>query len=688
LTLRLTAAWRGAAYALIAGVFIVGELWIGTRTFSAALCLFALLVALIQTLAGSLALRAGGLTDIRAGLPAAFCVGFVCLSLPMFALCSLFAMSAFTAFMACAAVVVVMGICFRTSGPLAEPAANADVAVGLLIAVAIAVLTRAPVASALSLELTGALPIWSDYFLHGVTISSFGGPFASGTDMELPGVSRVFYHYAPFMLSAAIQPVSGQSGLALSTSVLLPLGVLIAAMGCYTFAVQIGGRAAGLLAVTAVVAVPVFRAPLQSGWLDFYWMILTAPGAGYAIGVSMVVCAVAVLYVERGGARAFWVMALLLLSIILVRVHFFMLLAPAIAMLTGLRHRWVYGRTMLLGLCAVAISVLICVLAFPALRGWYMAHSDPIKYLDFALQYTRWYGRAFLLPERPLAIMIIVKVALALIAVLGAYAFVYPVLMIAVRIRFGLGRADWLAPFVVLVFVGLMLLAPTAGNGDFTEYKHRHFPLLYVVVATYALVYACRLLFAALGGESPSLRRGASVLALAVFALAMLASRGVNPAKPDVEAMPWGADFHNQRVEPGLLESARYMRTRARAGDILAMAGGATSGQSRTLVDLVSITDIPAFLARSELRLLGASCVQKTVEMRVAALERIAFAADWPEARHLLRDNAIRWFVAPAGDGPQWDPARKDAAYSSDGMSVYDVGVRAVNARPPTEGCR
>ena len=44
------------------------------------------------------------------------------------------------------------------------------------------------------------LPIWSDYFIHGVTIASFGSPFSSGVDMELAGVSRAFYHYAPFMI--------------------------------------------------------------------------------------------------------------------------------------------------------------------------------------------------------------------------------------------------------------------------------------------------------------------------------------------------------------------------------------------------------------------------------------------------------------------------------------------------------
>jgi hypothetical protein len=50
-----------------------------------------------------------------------------------------------------------------------------------------------------------------------------------------------------------------------------------------------------------------------------------------------------------------------------------------------------------------------------------------------------------------------------------------------------------------------------------------------------------------------------------------------------------------------------------------------------------------------------------------------------------MRDNAIRWSVEPAGNSPRWDPARQPAAFSSDGMSVYDVGVRNTGARPPTQ---
>lgn len=684
---RLAVAPEAAAFLLIVGAFVAAELWIGARAFSLALCLFALLAAGVQTLAGALVLRAGGMEGIEARLPAAYCVGFVCLALSMYALTSLFTISALAAFWVCSALVLLAQLIAGDRRGAPRPERRFDVLVALLLTLAIAVLTREPVASAHTLATTGALPIWSDFFLHGVTISSFGGPFASGIDMELPGVARVFYHYAPFLIPAAFQPVSGLTGLALSTSVLLPMGVLTAALGCYAFAVQLGGRAAGVLAVSVVAAVPAYRVPLHSGWLDFYWMLLTAPGVGYAIGIAMVVGAVALLYVERGGARAFVFGALLSLSIILVRVHFFMLLAPALALYVGLRHRWAYGRATRIGAGLVLLAVVAAALASPGLRAAFMAHADPFQYLDFALRYTQFRGHALSLAAEPSAAMLVVKAALALVAVLGAYALLYPLLAGAAALRFGWRRSDLLAAFMVLTFVALMLLAPTAGNGDFTEYKHRHFPLLYVIVAVFTVVHAWRLAAGA-RADSTAFRHGAFVLSLALLAAAALAGRGLNPAKPDVVAMPWGGDFHDQHVAPGLIDAARFMRAQSQVGDVMALGGDAVNGQSRVIVDLISLTDIPAFLARAELRTLRGGCVARTVAMRTDALGQIARAANWPEARGLLRDNAIRWFVVPAGETVAWDPLRQAAVHSGGGMSVYDAGPRAPEALPPTEPCR
>lgn len=678
-------------FSLLASAFIASELRIGTHAFSVELLLFAFVVVLTQTVAGLMAMRAGGMDDVKARLPAASCIGFGCLSVPMYVVSSLFSAPALWAFVACAAVVwlVFFMLAARRSARMfkAESEVGTDILAMTVFAITVAVLSRAPAASVRALDLTGALPIWSDYFLHGVSIASFGGPFANNTELETYGVGLSFYHYAPFMLPAAFQPFIDTTPLAIATSLLLPLGLLVAALGCYVFVAQISDRAVALLAVVVVAAVPAYRIPLHSGLLDFYWMLLATPGAGYAIGLSMVVCSAAMLYVERGGARTFWFMGLLLASIILVRVHFFMLLAPAITMYVGLRHRWMYRCKMLAVVCAAALTLAALTWSTPTLKAWVLAQPAPSQYLDGVLNQTLFLGRPLQLPAHPAALVFAIKTGLTLVALLGVYALAYPILAGTALLRLGRRREYLLVPFLLLSYVLLMWFAPTAGNADFTEYKHRHFPLMYVMVVLFCVICAYQLVVERTQRAAWP-QRIAVLLAMVLLGTATVASRGINPAKPDVAAMPWSTDFYNERLTPGLLDAARYLRTHRRDGDILAMGGDAVMGFSRPIVNLISVTSMPTFLARSELRMMRSPCVRRTVEMRTTALNNIAQARDWVEARQRMRDNAIRWFVVLADQSVAWDPTRQAAVFSSSGLSVYDAGMRDAAVQPPTERCR
>jgi hypothetical protein len=47
----------------------------------------------------------------------------------------------------------------------------------LLMVVGVSFLVRIPANAPHTLLESGLVPIWSDYFLHGITIASFGGPF-------------------------------------------------------------------------------------------------------------------------------------------------------------------------------------------------------------------------------------------------------------------------------------------------------------------------------------------------------------------------------------------------------------------------------------------------------------------------------------------------------------------------------
>ena len=156
--------------------------------------------------------------------------------------------------------------------------------------------------SPVTLETQGILPIWYDAFLHGLSVQAFAGLEGPPMDPELYGASLIFYHYAPFVPPAALLDVAGINGLTAVAGHLLPLGLLIGALGLYALVVQLAGRAAGVVALALLVIVPdPADYMLLSGWFDMAWLLFGSVGSGYGMGPMFV--AAACLHAALGGAE-------------------------------------------------------------------------------------------------------------------------------------------------------------------------------------------------------------------------------------------------------------------------------------------------------------------------------------------------------------------------------------------------
>ena len=663
------------AFIFIVTSFILTMLLLGGTRITVALVLFSTLVCAVLTMTGELALRISHLKETTALLPMSFVVGFVIVSVPMVGLVLIINISALAAFLITAISLFILSFLIQESTANTKLSGRPDIAVSIIFTVAVGFLAKIPVSSQEIMQSTGILPIWSDYFLHGVTIASLGGMFTSGIDMELAGVSISFYHYAPFVIPAAFQEVSGISGLALSTSVLLPLGLLIAVFGSYAFAVMLGGRLSGLLALTAIICLPAFSVFIQSGWFNFYWLLFATPGTGYALGVSAVACTLTFSYLDQKNNRVLLLAMLLLASIILVRVHLFMLLAPAIISILVL-HRWWGKRNLLLGLTTLVLVIgLVLLVSSTRIHTLWLEHAHPYDYLNIGLQWSLAYGQKIILMNYPF-ISSAIKLILILMAVLGIYFIGFPLaLWLNIR-RFGFQAKDALPILLVASFVGLMLFAPTAANGDFTEYKHRHFTLLYVMVAIYTITYITSLVPTSINIESINVKTAAYGLVIVIFTTTIILNWNKNPARPNVEAMPWASKLDNQSVIPGLLQASQYMVENASKGDVLAtsISSSSTLDVSNLNIQAISLTGIPAFLSRPELKMARSQCVREMVVTRSNVLRSLSDSTSWSVAKVILQQNGIRWFLAFASEKPKWDPELQFSAFSVDGFAVYDSG--------------
>lgn len=670
----LPSIWASAAFTLINSAFLLTMMSLGDVQLTIELVLFCTFVCAVLVKSGELSLQVVSLTNSKAWLPMSFVVGFAVISVLMVVLTFIVNISALAAFWISTLAFLILGY-YASRGTTSSLSREwTDPSIALVFVVLIGLLAMIPVSSPRILLDLGMLPIWSDYFLHGKTIASFGSSFSFGDDMELVGVNRIFYHYAPFMISAAFQPLSGMSGLALSTSLLLPLGLLIAAYGSYVLAVDLGGRPSGLFALIVIICIPAFSSFIQSGWFDFYWLLLISPGSCYAVGVAAVVCVSTAAYLKKNDRSVLWFTLLLLLSLILIRVHMFVLLTPVILGLI-LLNRWHLKIRFVLGIVIVAIMTVTLALNFSTdLHSLWIEHSKPYDYLDMVLQWSSIYGQQINLSGYPPGLTMLMQTLLVLAAILGAYFVAYPLLLgLNVR-RFGYHAIDMIPVLLILNFIFLMLFAPAFYNGDYTEFKHRHFLLLYVVVAIYTVTYAFALLPKYMHAEK-RFTQWLSGITISIVAVSIFLNWDLNPARPNIEVMPWASSYHNQSITPGLLEASQYIGIHARPGDVLAMGGDSMASNPKAhIISLVSLTGIPAFVARSDQKMVRSQCIQEIVTQRLGILQRLSSMDDWSEAQRFLQSNGIRWFVVSSGKGPQWDPELKSPVFSTNGILVYDAG--------------
>jgi hypothetical protein len=645
---------------------------------SARLIIGSLVGVLVTTACGEWLLARARIDNLAAWLPSAFVVGAGVTSVALVGITICFGVSAQVAMIAWGAVVA---LAWAIWVPRISPGDGAWLDVGATLGLAaLCVYFCWDTAAFLPMAAQGgALPAWTDYYLHGAVIASFGDPLAVGRgDIFLVGVQRPFYHYGPFMLPAALLPLSGLPGFGLSTAVLLPLGLLIGALGVYSFAAELAGGGIALIAVLVVALLPdASHYWMRNGFYGFHWLLFTAPGSGYALGVAMVSCS-CLMYGLRSHRRgALWLAFMLLCALFFIRIHFFLLLAPAmlaVVILALLRGR---VRAYLIGGLGVCLGVILAILVTsPTLRLLWVSLVEPASSIErmlrmgpphFLLLFQRWLA----LPTHAFALML--GLGTMFVAALGVFAIAYP-LMAASWYRARRGEAIDLLPALLCVsFLVLWLIAPTVVTGDPSEFKQRHFILLYALIAVWVSARVMQLCGVAL--RSTLGRFAAFAAFFAMVGATLVAGKFLQPDAPMLEYMNWATLLYDVRITPGVAQVGAYVRENSNPGDSLTMAGEPVKDElNGVLIQLVSLSDVPAYVSRTDLLARKGAGSLALGHSRVAQLDAMRQSPDWRLACETLRKNRIRWYIDGAGTPPRWDLTQKHAVLRSHGLAVYDAG--------------
>ena len=640
---------------------LAGLLWMsGAVNLLPAVAAMVLFV-LVVLFASLLLLGAADATDMPA--PAAWVAGVFATMMAMYVLVMLFHLLAVVAFAIWAGVVLALAIVFRERVAAARPVAARELfALGLCAGATVWwCFDLAQVPQIVARD--GVLATWTDQFIHGAAISQFGDARAAGRQaIELAGLPLPLYHYGSYMLPAAFAWPLDLPGLPLATSLWVPLGFFTLCAGIYALGATLAGPAGGVAALAALTLVPdAATYGLHNRAFGYYWYMLEVPGACYAVAVALLSIVFLHRWARTRDSRSLLASAALVAASCLVRVHIFLLALPAWLASVVMLVPWSLRRRLaLFAASGAAFSIFVFTYyrlfpdAVPALaRFLYVIHQD-----HFPTAYDDWYV-AFLSNHGPSA-SIALGVLLIFPACLGVFVVLYPLsVLLAWRSR-GLEAIDLVPPALLAAYTVLMVTAPIPANADATELTQRPFVLLYAVIAIWTAAGFASW-FAAQGGFA---ERRVWLPALALGAI--LVASFVRYTDADWR---W-VDDH--QIAPGLPQAAGFLRSHATRGDIFAVQGLAIGRvESDAAVELVSLTGIPAYLARPYTHIARGARIKQVALERHGALAGIAQERSTATALARLRELGVQWYVVVDRAGPRWDAQRQQAVFAQGDVAVY-----------------
>jgi hypothetical protein len=564
------------------------------------------------------------------------------------------------------------------SAPRVSRADRSEVLAIAAIAVVVAIWCHRTAGLLPTLQATGISTSWSDYAIHGTELAQFGDPHvASLSSFLLSGQPLVVYHYASYMIPAAAAGVVDLPPWGMAASLLLPLGILLAALGVHALARTLATPGLALLAPIALLLVPdPSTFGLKNGFFGFHWLLFTAPGSGY--GLAAAFTALALVAIWRGDKRpaCFWLAVVVTLAIFEFRAQIFVLFVPALAMTllceSALARR--HARGLAVGALVATVAVAVCFAVPPARDAWlrFSVFPEFLSVVHTGMSPTAYDGVYRTLEERQgPAVASAIGFLMLMPLVLGVLIVALPAALAAAIRRRGWQPLDTLPIWCLLAWLGLVLVAPAPGRGGPTEYQHRPFVLVYATGLVWTLLFMDRALRGV--GTAPAYARLA-VPALVVAAAGVGAATGIaDRARP---RFAWGARHFETRVEPGVIDAASFVRAHAVAGDTFALT---PTEPAAMLADeatrLSALSGVPAYVARAGMQRLNGLERSAIVDRRLAELTLVETTTDAGAALLTLRRAGVDFLVTLGGHCPRFDPACSRAAFRTKDAVVHRVAA-------------
>jgi hypothetical protein len=549
----------------------------------------------------------------------------------------------------------------------ALPAGNAAEAILLLVLpVGITLWCRELLAPVRSDGPVVVIRAWQDIYDHLCEIAGFAASKGIGTisDFHMAGVHAVPYHQAGYMLSAALVDATGISALASYASVLVPLGLLTAALASYSLASSVFGRWPALAGGLALVLLPdATQHGAGNPLFGYHWMMQSAPAFGY--GVACAAIAFMLLH-EACRTGRYFLVALSWLFVLFTLLHkaqmFFAIAYPALIFpslfFPGLSRKLrIISALLLTGIYWAVTAASQAIPGVPLIRldgSGLMPYSRLVLDTQSAGSLRESFNALFVASAGCWPGRAAVFTLLLVTCTFGFYAILYLVQLR--QLRSNEVPRVWTFPLLVGAFYLLTSECLALDNrltGTPEELLHRPFVWAYFIVVLWSVAAAYRTWF---GPDAPAAKGARWSLAAAVLMLLLVPlefGRGIQTFAS------WG--FVHQRLPAGLVNVANFIRARSRPGELV------QNSQSATGIILAALSErLPYAISANGIR------EPAGLQTRLEALERLKHLSDDRQVDAFMKTNAIRWYVIGPRDHVRWaEGGGIVPVYQSGGYRAY-----------------
>jgi hypothetical protein len=512
---------------------------------------------------------------------------------------------------------------------------------------------------------------WQDSFFHAREISAFSQAHGvrSVSDIQMSGVAAASYHYASYMMPAAVLSLTDSSAYEVFASFMLPFGILLTGLAAFSLAASLWGEWPGLAATVVLVLMPdAYQQGFANKFLSYNFLQQVAPGGLYAVACA----AIAWIFILDGCkagklASIFLGYALVVISLtyrahIFVANAFLIMLYPCL-FFTKLKVRW----RLIIALLLVASFVFIINLLqhspnIPTLR---LDGSGIKRYASMLLaSYDPGFFHSLFAGElggnqHQESIWWLYMASMIVISTFGLWIVAYGLVFLCLMAR----TSKRVLFFPLLVFINYIVMAlglamDTKKVGTPEELLHRPFVWAYfvIVVWTGAGIYALLI-----GNRPPR-----SISARVFTAMLVFASLAVPIAfAPNLQTMPvWTSSYKVMNSVPsGLVEACLYIRKKSGTEDIVQ---DSDNDPKFVVTALTERQDFAVENAGGEIRM------PKGLRERLDEVAGLKKTADTEKLNEFVRKHPISWYILRPTSVVAW-PASflETSVFNFGGYRVY-----------------